>query len=293
MKNIKFRTGLFLIVLMFSILSMVGCTAQQVKSNKISDPQQDLTLIVREDGNNGKQEFTLKELAALPDSGFQHVYSTINNWPSSRFYAARGITVRSILQAAGVLENAQMITFRSSDSYEISLTREQLLRKQYYYPKVREGLADLAEPVEPIIAYEYKEGSGDMGKAVLDAPCLIIGQSNPLEHTNPAFVVSVSEIIISTREAEAWEPAGTFPAAGKIAPGEKVKLQHKDFGLVKLHYTLDGTNPTELSPMYNVSTYQPELNVPIPIADDTVIKVLVTGYGKKNSPISSFTFDVP
>jgi hypothetical protein len=60
------------------------------------------------------------------------------------------------------------------------------------------------------------------------------------------------------------EAATTFPTEGRIAAGESVKLQHKFSGLVKLHYTLDGTDPTELSPMYNPSTYQPELNLPIP-----------------------------
>jgi len=259
----------------------------------LSAEQQKLTITVRGDGISGEKKLTFGELSTLPNSGFEHVYSTINNWPTARFYAARGITVRSILKAAGVLDSAQVITFSSSDSYKVSFTREQLLDlTRYYYPQVKEGLADSAEPVEPIVAYEYKEGSGDMGAVVTDVPCMIIGQSNPLDHTNPAFVINISEIIVSNQEAEVWEPATTFPKAGKIASGELVKLQHKSLGLVKLHYTLDGTEPTELSPMYNISTYQPELNVPLSITKDTVIKVLVTGYGKKNSGIHSFKFDV-
>lgn len=270
----------------------VGNVLDSTQGPTISSEQQDLTLVVSGDGMAGERKFTLKELAALPHSGFEHVYSTINNWPTSRFYAARGITVRSILKAAGVLDTAQVITFRSPDSYEVSFTREQLLdQPRYYYPQAADGSAEKAELVEPIIAYEYKEGSSDMGAAVADAPCLILGQSHPAEHTNPAFVVNVTEIIVSNQEAEIWEPATTFPSPGKIAAGEKVKLQHKYFGLVKLHYTLDGSDPTELSPLYNISTYQPELNVPLTINQDTVIKVLVTGYGKRNSIISSFAFD--
>jgi len=273
--------------------SATGVLLDSTKGPAISPEQKDLTITVKGDGIDGEQKFTFGQLASLPRSGFQHVYSTINNWPTSRVFAAKGIAVRGILKAAGVLDTVRVITFRSPDSYEVRFTREQLLDlPRYYYPKVKEGSADLAESVEPIIAYEYKEGSGDMQAAVPDAPCLIIGQSNPLEHTNPAFVVNISEIIVSDKEAETWEPATTFPKEGKIASGELVKLQHKSFGLVKLHYTLDGTDPTELSPMYNVSTYQPELNVPIPITKDTVIKVLVAGYGKKNSEIKSFTFDV-
>ncbi|NLV21990.1 MAG: hypothetical protein GXY49_08395 [Syntrophomonadaceae bacterium] len=258
----------------------------------ISAEQQDLIITIKGDGIQGEKKFTMEELAAQPEAGFQHVYSTINNWPTARFYAVRGITVRSILQAAGVLGTARAITFRSDDSYEMSFTREQLLdTPQYYYPRVKEGAEEGAQPVEPVIAYEYKEGSADMGSAVADVPCLIIGQRNPFEHTNPAFVVNVAEIIVSSRDPGQWEAVTTFPAEGGIAVGESVKLQHKFSGLVKLHYTLDGTDPTELSPLYNPSTYQPELNVPIPIKETTVIKVLVSGYGKHNSEIKSFTFN--
>lgn len=258
----------------------------------LSDEQKDLTITVKGDGIQGEKIYTLKELAALNNCGFQHIYSTINNWPTPRFYAAQGITVSSILKSAGVLDSAQLITFRSSDSYEVSYTREQLWETpRFYYPRVAEASAEGAQPVEPIIAYIYKEGSEDMAQAVPDTPCLILGQSHPLEHTNPGFVVNVSEILVSAKAADAWEPASTFPMPGMISAGESVKLQHKYLGLVKLHYTLDGSDPTELSPMYNISTYQPELNKPIPITADTVIKVIVTGYGKQNSEISSFNFD--
>ncbi len=270
-----------------------GTVVDSTKGPRLSEEQKKLTVTVSVPGLAAGKVYTYGELASLPDSGFEHVYSTVNNWPTARFYAARGITVRSILKAAGVLETARVITFRSADSYEVSLTIEQLLKTpRYYYPQVREGTSDGASEVEPIIAYEYKEGSTDMSATAMNRPCLIFGQSNPVEHTNPAFVVNVAEIVVSDEEAETWDPATTFPAAGKIAPGELVKLQHKNYGLVRLHYTLDGTDPTPLSPLYNVSTYQPELNVPIPINRDTLIKILVTGYGKKDSAISSFCFDV-
>lgn len=269
-----------------------GAVLDSNRGPNISAEQKDLSITVRGDGIKGEKRLTFGELCVLPDSGFQHVFSTINNWPTSRFYAARGINVRTILKEAGVLDTAQILTFRSPDSYEVSFTREQLLGPRYYYPKVKEGSAELAEPVEPIITYEYKEGSADMKAAQPDEPCLIIGQTNPGEHTNPAFVVNVSEIIVSAKPAEAWETASTFPQEGIIAAGETVKLQHKSFGLVKLHYTLDGSEPSELSPMYNPSTYQPELNVPIKINKDTIIKVMVTGYGKKNSEVKSFSFTV-
>jgi len=234
----------------------------------------------------------IDSLTALPSdipAKFTRVYSTVNNWPAARFYAADGYSVASILIAAGVYETAQTITFKADDGYEVSLTREQVLAPQYFYPQVHES-EDGAEPVFPIIAYRWREGTDDLGGIRDENPCLIIGQRNPFEHTNPAFVENVSEIIVSAEPCQAWPPASTFPAPGPIAQGETIKLQHQNYGLVKLHYTLDGSEPTALSNMYNPSTYQPELNVPIPINEPTVIKVLVTGYGKSDSEIAVFEF---
>ena len=131
-----------------------------------------------------------------------------------------------------------------------------------------------------------------MGDIREDKPTLIIGQRNPFEHTNPAFVEGVAEIVVDGDACDAWAAATTFPLPGAIAAGETVKLQHPDYGLVKLFYTLDGSDPTMLSAMYNPSVYQPELNVPIPIEGPTVIKVIAVGYGKNDSEVAEFSFTV-
>ena len=234
----------------------------------------------------------LANRADLPDGmpgQFAHIYSTVNNWPATRYYAADGYSVASILAIAGLLETAQTITFRGNDGYEVSLTRDQLLAPQFYFPQVDEN-EDGAEPVYPVIAYRWRVGTDDIGSVRDENPCLIIGQRNPFEHTNPAFVENFSEIIVSTNPCEAWAIASTFPAPGPIGMGETVKLQHEFYGLVKLHYTLDGSDPTMLSSMYNPSTYQPELNIPIPIDGPTEIRVIVSGYGKLDSDIAVFEF---
>ena len=241
------------------------------------------------DGIEGEMTFTLAEMLALPDAAFEHVYSTINNWPAARFYAGRGIKVAAILDAAGVLDTANLITFRSFDSYETALTRRQLLGDaQYYFPFVAEGSGGGALIVEPILAYEFKEGSDDLTKAAPENLCLIFGQRNPFEHTNPAFVENISEIVVSAAAPERWREAGIFPASGRIPVGDSIKLQHPEFGLVKMFYTLDGSEPTELSAMYNPSTYRPELNKPIVFTGSAVLKVLVTGYGREDSPVAVY-----
>ena len=234
-------------------------------------------------------QLELSDLAQEESGIFSHAYSTINNWPSTRFYVADGYSIERILEMAGVLDIAQTVTFRAFDGYEAAFTRAQLLSAQYYFPNA--GHSDEgAEPVMPIIAYRWREGTTDLADLRDDRPMLIFGQRNPFEHTNPAFVMGVAEIVVDSLPCETWEMATTFPLPGQIAEGETVKLQHRYYGLVKLHYTLDGSDPTPLSPMYNPSTYQLELNAPIPITEPTTIKVLVTGYGRNDSEIAVFEF---
>jgi len=256
---------------------------------------------IRVTGPSGEEAWSFTETAlkealigpAAPPYGlaslFTHVYSTVNNWPTARYYAAEGYGVEAVLYAAGLHDAAQTVTFRGNDGYEVSLTREQLLAPQYYYPQAGKNESG-AEAVCPIIAYRWREGTDDLGGIRDDNPCLIIGQRNPFEQTNPAFVENISEIIVSKAPGETWPMASTFPMPGLIATGETVKLQHQNYGQVKLFYTLDGSEPTMLSTMYNTSTYQPELNRPIPITKPTIIKVLVCGYGKADSEIATFEF---
>jgi hypothetical protein len=220
---------------------------------------------------------------------FAHAYSTVNNWPTSRFYAAEGYKVTDILAASGLFESAWTVTFRAEDGYEVSLTREQLLAPQYYFPEV--GVSeDGAEEVYPVIAYRWREGTDDLSGLREEPPALIFGQRYPFEQTNPAFVENLSEIVVSDKPCATWETASSFPLPGVIASGETVKLQHPDYGLVKLHYTTDGSDPTPLSPIYNKSAYQPELNVPIRITGPTVIKVIARGYGRDDSDIAVLEF---
>ena len=246
---------------------------------------------IRIAGANGEEVFSfsesdLKELRIEPFAG---IYSTINNWPTARFYAAEGYPVIDILKAAGLADTFQTVIFRAGDGYETALTKEQLLSPQFFFPRPGED-GDGAEPVFPVIAYRLREGSDDIAAIRDDDPYLIIGQRNAFEHTNPAFVVGVTEILTDDSPCEVWPEAGVFPAPGPIAPGETVKLQHPDFGLVKLHYTIDGSTPTLLSPMYNPSTYRPELNKPITITEPTVIKAIASGYGKQDSGVAVFEF---
>lgn len=288
------RKVLCIVIIIMLICS--GCSNNEMsakKSGKNSDSKSSTQLIVKTDEQNKDIIYDLSEFSSNKNNTYSHIYSTINNWPSVKFYAAKGVKVSSILNRAGLLDSAQSVTFKSQDGYECTLTKEQLEQKRYYYPKIQsDNSTEGAEPTEIILATALVEDSQDLSSIEGTKPCLIFGQSNPFEHSNPAFVENVSEIIVSTKQPEQWEIASTFPQQGMISKGEKVKIEHPNMGLVKIFYTLDGTEPTESSYMYNPSTYQPELNVPITINQDTTIKVLVSGYGKRNSEVTTYHFKV-
>jgi len=292
----KYKKLFITILLIMALCIIASCGGQNEAPS--SDPGEEypvLGIVVWGDGIDGEHTFSLAELAVLPDALFEHVYSTINNWPTAKFYAARGIRIDAVLKASGVLDTFQTVTFRSYDSYEVTFTREQLLEPHYNFPGVHvsESGPEGAETVFPILAYEFKDGTSDMSAIQPeDSFCLIIGQRNHKEHTNHAFVENLKEIIISAAPPEQWDMAGIFPVSGIIPAGETIKLQHPQFGLVKLFYTLDGTDPTELSVMYNPSTYQPELNKPIVFTEETTLKVLVSGFGKEASDIAVFDIKV-
>ncbi len=258
---------------------------------KLSGDQENMEIRLVSEADGKEIKYSLKDLARLEEIGWEHAYSSVNNWPSPVVCSAKGFRLRKVLEAAGLYENMKTVTVCSYDGYEMSFTKAQLFEKsRWYFPRFEESSTEGAEPVEAILAYAHKDGTTVVRDAEPGKLRLIFGQSHVDEHTNPAFVDDVSKIIVSFEEAESWAMPGTFPKEGSIALRETVKLQHPFIGLVKLHYTIDGSEPTELSTMYNTSTYQPELNKPIIIKGDTVIKAYATGYGKNDSPVAVFRF---
>lgn len=294
--NLKkfFPKGYFLFGLVFilCILFVVGCNGRG-SSRPDSSLTGEKAVVITGNGVMKESRMTLQEMLELPDARFEHVYSIINNWPTKRKCAARGVKLTAVLQAAGIKDEAKCITVRGEDGYEWSFTREELLEtKRYYFPGVIEGDPAQAELVEPIIAYEYMENSDQLSEARADSLCLIMPQANVNEQTNHTFVKGINEINVTVDDPGKWAAATVFPPAGMIAGGDTVKLQHKEIGKVKMYYTLDGSTPTEQSTLYNPSTYQPELNKPIVIDNNTTIKVLVKGFGKYDSDIAEFHYQI-
>ena len=81
-----------------------------------------------------------------------------------------------------------------------------------------------------------------------------------------------------------------------MIPGTEVKLHYGDDSLwhTKIYYTLDGTEPTVKSNLYNISypTFRPWLNKPIPITGDVTIKARAIGLGKLDSEVKTFHYSL-
>ena len=289
-KKIHLPVGLLLLL---CILLTAACNNGGAQQDKAGSNESDKAVVVTGNGVMKETRLTLEKMLELPDARFDHVYSTINNWPAAKKYAVRGVKLAAVLQAAGIKEEAKSITVKGKDDFQWSFTREQLLdTPRYYFPEVMAGDPAGAQPVEPVIAYEYVENSDNLSEVRADDLCLIMPQAYVNEQANHTFVKGVREILVTTEDPGKWEKATVFPQGEYIAAGDTVKLQHKETGKVKMYYTLDGSTPTEKSALYNPSTYQPELNKPIKIERDTTIKVLVKGFGKYDSDIAEFWYGI-
>lgn len=281
------------LVFVLYMLLLAGCKGGAMQQEKDISPASEKAVVVTGNGVMKETRLTLEELLELPDARFEHAYSTINNWPAAKKYAARGVKLAAVLKAAGMKDEAKCITVKGKDDFEWAFTREQLLdTPRYYFQEIMSGDPAGAEPVEPLLAYEYMESSDNLSEAKADDLCLIMPQANVHEQTNHTFVKGVREILVTVEDPGKWEKAFVFPQTEYIAAGDTVKLQHKDIGKVKMYYTLDGSTPSEKSTIYNPSTYQPELNKPIKIEQDTTIKVLVKGFGKYDSDIAEFRYKI-
>ena len=248
-------------------------------------------ITVSGDGIDGELSYSMNEMSKWENSTYSAVYSYINNWPSKKFAYASGITLESILRQAGVWDSFSIVTVAAADGYSYSFTREQVMADRFYYPGLLEGSEEAKELRPFILTTDYaadSEDAADMEPEEL--PRLVFGQSYLNEHNSVAFVENVASVTVSNAEPEQLEAPGIFPENATVAKGETVKLTHDMFGLLKIFYTLDGSEPDVNSAMYNPSTYQPKLNAPISIEADTVIKAKASTYGYRDS--ETVTFEV-
>lgn len=277
-----------------------------VSNPVLAEPAEEL--IITGEGVVNTLTFTLAELKEMQQ--YEHVYSTINTWPTKRWYAAKGVKLGELLDLAGLKEDATLIKFYSSDGYEVTLTVRELLKdKRYCFPGLQDnhptdgsipGSSEGAEEVETILAIVSAEGSNDpttMNER--DALLLVLGQRAVTEQTNHLFLKHISQIQVLTERPEKWDsPKANIPSGTVVPVGTQVELSNKNNDADKIYYTTDGSTPTINSPMFNWSASRwsdqrddvKGVNETIKVERDTVIKMITIGPGKEDSDVVTFKF---
>ncbi|MDD3652577.1 MAG: chitobiase/beta-hexosaminidase C-terminal domain-containing protein [Desulfotomaculaceae bacterium] len=288
------KTGLIAVWLAACLSLLTGCQGQ--KGDKPPDVTRSEPGVLIITGNGVDQEcrFTTEELKSMEEALAGACYSALNNWPAKKFIVGKGIKLTHLLQKAGIKEDAQTITVRAADGYSARFTMEQLEEKRFCFPNLIEDSPAEAVEVPMILAWEYQEDTTDLSKAASGKLRLIFGQTRLNEVVTAAFVKDVAVIEVSTAPPGQWSVVWAEPAPGKVKQGTEVILSHPEQDLVKIHYTVDGSDPDRESTVYNPSTtyFRPELNKPIPVDKPVTIKAIAIGFGKHSSQVATFKYDV-
>lgn len=264
-------------VIVFSIALLMFVTAGVYAQDHGTE-----VLIIKGDGVTNEISFTRAELEAMAQGKDQARYSVTNNFPSDKTMYRQGVDLGYLLQQAGIKPSARQLKFIASDGYARTFTMQELLQDQRYC-FTEDGKKT---PVPVLVAMkDSSQGFDNMSDIEM---VLTMGQRVPGEQNNPWFVKYLQTIEVSTAEPEKW-PQVTFRNLASGPDDVKVELKHSNFDMVKIYYTIDGTDPDINSKVYNVSAsyYQPQLNQPIPVQGNVEIKALAIGAGKYDSEIAS------
>jgi len=95
-----------------------------------------VALTVTGEGVNKEVKFTMADLQALPQKTY--TYSGYNHWPGLKIFKdMTGPSLKSILDAAGLKDNATLLKFKPSGGkyVHVDFTKAQLLDEaRYYFP---------------------------------------------------------------------------------------------------------------------------------------------------------------
>ncbi len=271
------------------------------------------SLEITGDGVTAPVTFTREELEGMEQH--QYLYSSINTWPTKKWYVGKGVKLWDLLLKAGIKEEeATLLRFTAVDGFTVTMTCKELFGdKRYLFPEFKRSGEDEdghvpGSPankveVEPIIALLTVEGS-DNPKYMntLNSLQLMLGQRAVTEQTGNLFVKYLHKIEVLTEEPQQWDAPQANPASGTVPRGSMVTLSNLNSDDDKIYYTTDGSIPTLDSPMYNWIASRwwsaradvlGTINHPIgPINQDTTIRAVTIGPGKLDSPVVAFHYRV-
>lgn len=289
----KLLTGLVILCIVCGFLAIITPNASAAD---------DIALTVRGNGVNQTVQFTMDQLKALPQTTCD--YTGYNYYPSLQLYKnTTGVTLKTLFeQAGGLKENATIIKIKSSGgAFSYHTKRDLIDLPRYYFPAGEDdsdcsdwppagrGSWDGAVPAETMIAY-------------INGGKLIFGQQDPLEPTCckgeqiEALLQPSCIIEVTTESPGQWDMPWAEPDSGSVIPGTTVKMHYGDDSLyhTRIYYTLDGSEPTVHSNIFNISypTFRPWFNKPIPITGDITIKARAIGLGKLDSEVRTFQYSL-
>ncbi len=269
---------------MKKLLAVIFCLLLLFAAACGSGASGETVLTVSGAGLETPAEFSLKDLQAMEDQTL--VYSTVNNFPSTKYAKAEGCSLEYLLGACGMVDEVTQITVSADDGFSKTFSRDQLLGTAYFY-----DLGGNPNEVEAMLAWAYSDDGGKVPSDAepIDGLRLVFGQQGPHQANASASVQNVSRIELST------EPLPQLPPCSfaKTADG-LTELVYEDMDQVKLYYTTDGSDPDPLtSEVYNPSTsnFQPELNAPLDLPSGTVLRAIAVGFGYADSEISEYVVE--
>lgn len=295
-KNLRvMRPAIIFLVLFMAFAAVSGC--RENENTRAGFEQPEFTpghLTITGNGVEKTNVYKLIELKDMKDACFDGCYSVVNDWPTRKFAVGKGIKINNLLKEAGIKPGAQKIVVWAADGYCKTFTRMQLEEDRFCFPGLLDGLEENAKTIPTILAWEYREGTDDLAETLSCDLRLMLGQNGLDDTTAPAWVKDVVGLEITTESPDCWAKVFADPQPGNIKPGSSIELGHPQSDNGKIYYTIDGSTPDEKSFLYNPSTsyFQPDLSRPITVNDSTVIKAVMIGFGKTNSDIAVFAYDV-
>jgi len=250
-----------------------------------------VVLTIRGAGVSVETTWTLGQLQALRDGYKEYTYSTTNNWPAFGHSTAHGVSLRYLLNRAGMQSGAAGFRLIASDGYNVTVTYNQVFGTRHTYSSHSASGSSGASAVEPIISWEW----GDDGRVRADRLRSFFGQAGPRDVNTLAFVRQINQIEVLTASLGAWAaPGASVPDGATVTGGSVVSLTHDNMDNIKIYYTLDGSEPSYSSAVYNPSTsnFQPHLTMPLLVTQDVTIKAFAGGLGRADSPVVSFSYKV-
>jgi PKD repeat protein len=269
---------------MLAVLFSVFCLVQPGTASA-GTPATELTVKLN---NTTVKVFTLSELGEMPQ--ITQGYSSIDSMPATCMTAAQGVKITDILTAAGIdVSTVSNLTFKSTDLYSVTLTRQYLLdTNRYFYPNMIPANFDSVsgcptatalvggvrvDPILALVSYYQRFGTEPNFNLMDNANSLrlCLGQDplNPCLITSNKFAKWVNEIDVDGSLLPA-APVAAFSATPTVGTAPlAVQFTDASTGTGTLTYAWDFNNDgtadsTDQNPSYtynSIGTYSVKLTV--------------------------------